>query len=175
MSITGALAAAGYKPEKSTVGDKPILKGVYKAMLVEIKKNEPNQYGHSLSASFKVTEKFAGMDSRSQFAEFRGFFAIDEENVNSAKKGLKKLLNGLFSAGIAVNTSSDEALMESLQSLVGTAEVYITAYKKKAMKQVDGQWVENEEADAKQDFAFLTAKNAEKEAAKEIKKAGHPL
>lgn len=175
MSITGALKAAGYVPEKSTVGDKPILKGIYKAMLVEVKLNEPNQYGHSIAASFKSTEKLSGMDSRSQFPEFRGFYAIDEENAGSAKKGIKKLLNGLFSAGHNVDTSSDEALMASLQSLVGSAEVWVSAYKKRSMKQVDGEWVVNDEADAKQDFAFMTQKNAEKEAAKEVKKAGHPL
>lgn len=167
MSIAEALKASGYKPEKSTAGDKPILKGVYKAMLTDIKKNEPNQYGQSISASFKITEKLSGMDSKSQFAEFRGFYAIDPENIGSAKKGLKKLLNGLFSVGISVDTSTDEALMESLQSQVGVAEVYITAYKKKAMKQVNGEWVANEDADPKQEFTFMTQKNAENEAKKQ--------
>jgi hypothetical protein len=167
MSIVDALQASGYKPEKSTAGDKPILKGVYKAMLTEVKKNEPNQYGQSISASFKITEKLSGNDSRSQFPEFRGFFAIDEANIGSAKKGLKKLLNGLFSVGVSVDTSSDEALMASLQAQVGVAEVYITAYKKKAMKQVDGNWVANDEADPKQDFTFMTQKNAEAEAKKQ--------
>lgn len=175
MSITGALKAAGYTPEKSTIGDKPILKGVYKAMLTEVKLNEPNQYGQSISASFKITEKLSGNDSRSQFPEFRGFYAVDEANAGSAKKGIKKLLNGLFSAGHSVDTSSDEALMTSLQSLVGSAEVFVSAYKKRSMKQVDGEWVVNDEADAKQDFSYMTEKNAIKEAQKEIKKAGHPL
>lgn len=179
MNITGALKAAGYTPEKSTVGDKPILKGVYKAMLTEIKLNEPNEYGQSISASFKITEKLSGSDSFSQFPEFRGFYGVDEATAGNAKKGLKKLLNGLFSAEYSVDTSSDEALLTSLQSLVGSAEVYISAYKKKAMKNTGTKenpvWEADEEAEAKQDFAFMTKKNAEREAQKEIKKSGHPL
>lgn len=176
MGVTDILKQAGYTPEKSTVGDKPILKGVYKAMFVEGKVNEPNQYGQSYTAKFKVTECLAGTDSRSQFPEFVGFFAIDEVNANSAKKGIKKLLNGLFSVGKSVDTSSDEAMYASLDSLKGSAEVYVSGYKKKAMKQ-DGQggWVENPDADAKQDFAFLTEKNAIKEAEKIAKKASNPL
>lgn len=175
MGVTDVLKASGYVPEKSTVGDKPILKGIYKAMFVEGKVNEPNQYGQSYVAKFKVTERLSGTDSRSSFPEFVGFFAIDEANAMSAKKGIKKLLNGFCSVGKDVDTSSDEAMYAALDGLKGSVEVYVSGYKKKAMKQVDGNWVENTEADAKQDFAFLTEKNAKKEAEKDIKKAGHPL
>ena len=176
MGIADVLKAGGFTPEKSTAGDKPILKGIYKAMFVEGKVNEPNQYGQSYTAKFKIIEKLSGMDSRSSFPEFVGFYAIDEANALSAKKGIKKLINGFFSVGKTVDTSSDEALYASLDALKGSAEVYVTAYKKKAMKQDEGgNWVENTEADSKQDFAFMTEKNAKKEAEKEIKKAGHPL
>lgn len=176
MGITDILKAGGFTPEKSSVGDKPILKGVYKAMFVEGKVNEPNQYGQSYTAKFKITEKLSGTDSRSSFPEFVGFYAIDEANALSAKKGIKKLINGFFSVGKNVDTSSDEAMYASLDSLKGSAEVFISGYKKKAMKQDEGgNWVENTEADSKQDFAFLTEKNAIKEAEKQIKKDGHPL
>ena len=175
MGVTDILKAAGFKLEKSSIGDKPILKGVYKVMFVEGKVNEPNQYGQSYTAKFKVVEKLSGTDSRSQFPEFVGFFAIDEANSNSAKKGIKKLLNGFFSVGISIDISSDPAMYASFDNQKGSAELYVSGYKKRSMKQVDGEWVPNEEADAKQDFAFLTKSNAEKEAAKQIKKDGHPL
>lgn len=175
MGITDILKEGGFKPEKSTVGDKPILKGVYKVMFVEGKVNEPNQYGQSYTAKFKITERLSGSESRSTFPEFTGFFAIDEANALSAKKGIKKLINGFFSVGITLDTSSDEALYASLDAQKGSAELYVSGYKKRAMKQVDGEWVPNEDADAKQDFAFLTEKNAHKEAEKQIKKDGHPL
>lgn len=176
MSITGALKNAGYTPEKSTAGDKPILVGVYKALFVDWKNQEDKGYGESIRADFKVVEKLSGYDSRSTFPEFVGFFNTSEEKVNSKKNGLAKLLNGFFSVGKGVDTSTDEALTESLNGLKGSAEVYIKGYKKNPRKQDEsGNWVENPDGDVKQDFTFMTQKNAEKEAAKEIKKAGHPL
>lgn len=179
MGITDILKAGGFKAEKSTAGDRPILKGVYKVMFVEGKVNEPNQYGQSYTAKFKVVEKLSGTDSRSTFPEFVGFFAIDEANALSAKKGIKKLINGFFSVGITLDTSSDEALYASLDAQKGSAEVYVSGYKKRAMKNTgtkeNPEWVANEDAEAKQDFAFLTLANAQREAAKQIKKDGHPL
>ena len=176
MGVTDVMKKAGYVPEKSTVGDKPILKGVYKVMFIEGKLNEPNQYGQSYTAKFKVTERLSGIDSRSAFPEFVGFFAVDDENAMSAKKGIKKLLNGFMSVGITIKTDTDDSMYASLDEQRGSAELYVSGYKKKAMKQdASGAWVANEEADAKQDFAFMTEKNAKKEAEKEIKKAGHPL
>ncbi len=176
MGISDILKQGGFKQEKSTVGDKPILKGVYKAMFVEGKLNELNQYGQSYTAKFKVTEKLSGMDSFSQFPEFVGFFAVDEANALSAKKGIKKLLNGFFSVGINIDSSTDEALYSSLDAQKGSAIVYITGYKKSPKKKDEsGNWVANPDADDKQDFAFMTEKNAVKEASKQTKAAGHPL
>lgn len=175
MGVTDVLKAAGFKPEASTIGDKPILKGIYKALFVEGAKQEPNQYGESYMAKFKVIETLAGNDSRSSFPEFTGFFAVDEANAGNAKKGIKKLINGFFSVGKTLDLSSDAALYASLDALKGSAEVYVSGYKKRAMKQVDGEWVENTEADAKQDFSFMTESNAKKESEKIKKKQGHPL
>lgn len=175
MGVTDKLKEAGFVPSKSTVGDKPILKGVYKAMFVDGKLNEPNQYGHSYTAKFKITEKLSGMDSRSQFPEFVGFYDV-ADNATSLRKGIAKLINGFLSVGIEIKRNSDEAMYESLDSQKGSAEVYITGYKKSPRKQdASGAWVDNPDGDDKQDFAFMTKKNAEKEAAKQIKKDGHPL
>ncbi len=179
MGVTDLLKQAGFKPEKSSVGDRPILKGVYKAMFVEGKLNEPNEYGHSYAAKFKVTETLSGTDSRASFPEFVGFYGVDEANADNAKKGIKKLINGFFSVGLNVDLSSDEAMYSSFDNLKGSAEVYLSGYKKRAVKNIGTkqtpEWVENPEAEAKQDFAFMTEVNAKKEAAKQIKKAGHPL
>jgi hypothetical protein len=145
-------------------------------MFVDGKVNEPNQYGQSYTAKFKVVEKLAGMDSFSQFPEFVGFFAIDEANAMNAKKGIKKLINGFCSVGITLDTSSDEAMYASFDAQKGSAILFVSGYKKKAMKQDEGgNWIENTEADAKQDFCFMTLKNAEREAEKLKKKQGHPL
>lgn len=176
MGITDVLKGAGYTPEKSTAGDKPVLKGIYKCLFVDFKNDPEGKFGAQLMAKFQIVEKLSGMDSRSTFPQFTGYYKTDSEGATSKRNGIAKLLNGFFSVGKSVDTSSDEALIESLSSLKGSAEVYISAYKKNPRKQDDtGAWVDNPDGDVKQDFTFMTQKNAEREAAKEIKKAGHPL
>lgn len=176
MGISDLLKASGYQPEKSSVGDKPILKGIYKCMFADWKVQEDKGYGESIRADFKVTEKLCGSDTYSQFPEFVGFFNTSAEKIGSKKNGLAKLLNGFFSVGISIDSSTDEALAESLNNKKGSAEVYIKGYKKEPkMKDANGEWVDNPDASPRQDFCFLTEKNAKKEAEKEIKKAGHPL
>ena len=179
MGVTDVLKQAGFKPEKSTVGDKPILKGIYKVMFVDGEVGKENEYGQSYIAKFKITEKLSGNDSRSTFPEFVGFFGIDEATAMNPKKGIKKLINGFCSVGININVESDEAMYEAFNSQKGSAELFVSGYKKRAVKNIgtkeNPEWVENPDADAKQDFAFMTEKNAKKEADKQIKKDGHPL
>jgi len=174
MSISEALKAAGYKQEVSTIGDKPILEGVYKSMFIDFKNEPDGKFGPQLMAEFKITERMSGSESRSTFSEFRDYYKTDGENASSKSGGLAKLLNGFFSVGVKVDTTSDESLMDSLNSLKGSAEVYIKAYKKQKMKKV-GEEFEEVEGEYKQGFTFMTEKNATKEAEKQIKKAGHPL
>lgn len=176
MGITDALKAAGYTPEKSTAGDKPILNGVYKAVLVAVEHQEDKGYGESIRADFKITETLAGNDSRSTFPEFKGYFNTSPDKINSKRNGLAKLLNGFFSVGVSIDRTTDETLLESLKSNIGSTEVYVKGYKEKPRKEnSDGTWSENEEADFKQKFTFMTKSNAEKEAAKIQKANGHPL
>lgn len=175
MSITGTLKSAGYVPQKSTAGDKPILKGVYRCQMVEWKDMPDAKFGPQVAASFKVVETLAGMDSKSAFPEFKGYFKTDAEKINSKRDGLAKLLNGFFSVGQNIDSSSDEAFKESMDRQVGTTDVYIKGYEKKPRKQVGQEWVDDPDGELKQDFTFMTEKNAMKEAEKMKKKAGHPL
>ena len=174
MSIVEALKGAGYKQEVSTIGDKPILEGVYKSMFVDFKNEPDGKFGSQLMAEFKITERLAGSESRSTFSEFRDYYKTDGEGAGSKSSGIAKLLNGFFSVGVKVDTTSDDSLIESLTNLKGTAEVFIKAYKKQKMKKVGDEYIEVE-GEYKQGFTFMTEKNALKEAEKQIKKAGHPL
>ena len=172
MGVSDILKGAGFKQEKSTEGDRPVLKGVYKALFVEGKLGEANQYGHSYIAKFKIVETLNGKESKAAFPEFTGFYDIAEKAADK-KKGIAKLLNGLFSVGLNVDSSTDEALYESLDALKGSAEVYIKGFEKKPRKQdEEGNWIDNPEGVIKQDFSFMTEVNAKKEA---TKKNGHPL
>ena len=61
MGIADALKS--YVPEKSTVGEKPTLKGVYKVSLFDVAYMEDKGYGESIYAQFKVIETISGDQS----------------------------------------------------------------------------------------------------------------
>lgn len=181
MGISDKLKAAGYSEKVSTAGDRPIMVGVYRALFVDYK-DEPNgQYGSQLMAKFKAVEKLSGTDinPKSAFPEFTEYYKTDDKGILSKRNGLAKLLDGFFSVGLNVDRSSEDKLIESLDGLKGSAEVYIKAYAKDAQVNVgtdaEPKWEKDATKPPKQAFLFMTAKNAEKEAKKQIKKAGHPL
>lgn len=160
MGIADALK--DYVPEKSTVGEKPVLKGVYKVSLFDVAYMEDKGYGESIYAQFKIDDDgvIAGDKTYSKFPEFKGYFNCSADKVNNKNNGLKKLLDGLFSVGVDVDKSSDEALMANLASLKGTT-MYINAWRgKKQKKADDGTWAEDPEGGSVQKFVFMTEKNA---------------
>lgn len=165
MNVTDALKAAGYKPEKSTIGDKFIFTGVYRCSFFDCAAMEDKGYGPSTYAQFKVQETLAGDESSSKFPEFKGYFDMGK-NIASKRKGLAKLLNGFFSVGIDIDTND---VIASLTSHKG-ADVFIKAYKQEPRKNIGSEaapeWVADEDGEMKQGWTFLTAANAEKEAAK---------
>lgn len=151
MGIADALK--DYVPEKSTVGEKPVLKGVYKVSLYDVAYMEDKGYGESIYVQFKIDDDgvIAGDKTYSKFPEFKEYYD---------QKKMKKLLDGLFSVGIDVDRSSDEALLAALQSLKGTT-MYINAWRgKKQKKKDDGTWEADPEGGSVQKFVFMTEKNA---------------
>ena len=158
MGIADALK--DYVPEKSTVGEKPTLKGVYRVSLFDVAYMEDKGYGESIYAQFKVIDTISGDTSNAKFPEFKGYFNCSPEKVNNKSNGLKKLLDGLFSVGVEVDKSSDSALLESLTNAKGTT-MYINAWKgKKQKKNEDGTWSEDEDGGSVQKFSFMTEKLA---------------
>lgn len=163
MNVTESLKAAGWKPEKSTVGDKFIFTGVYKATLFDVAAMEDKGYGPSIYAQFKIQEVLSGDESFSKFPEFKGYFNTAPDKISNKRSGLVKLLNGLFSVGVEVKTDD---VLASLTEAKGTM-VYISAYKQEPRKQVDGEWIDDPEGEVKQAFAFMTEAAAQKRAAKD--------
>lgn len=177
-SITGALKDAGFVAEKSTVGDKVILVGIYKCLFVDWKDEPEGKFGPQLMAKFQITTKLSGMDSRATFPQFTDYYKTDAANVANKRRGLGKLIDGFLSVGITIDHSTDELLFASLESQKGSAEVFIKASVKEPIKEEpkgSGNWVPNPDGEDKQAFSFLTEKNAVKLSTKEIAKAGHPL
>ena len=159
MSITDALK--DYVPEKSTVGERPIYKGVYKVSFFDVAYMADNGYGDSIYAQFKIDEDgvLSGDKTFSKFPEFKPYFGCSPEKINNKKSGLAKLLDGFFSVGVDVDKSSDEKLMESLTSLKGTT-MYINAWKAKKQKKDGDNWIEDPDGGSVQKFVFMTEKNA---------------
>lgn len=170
MSFIDAMKEAGFKPELSTAGGKMILKGTYKASFYDWAKMEDKGFGESIYAQFKITETLEGRDSNSKFPEFKGYFSLADDKVASKKSGLAKLINGFFSVGVSIDWSSEEALAESLNNAKGT-EVFISAWSKQPMKKEGDEWVEDDTKEPRQDFTFLTEKNA----LKKVKKTPAPF
>lgn len=172
MGLVDNLKAAGFKAEKSTIGDKLIYEGVYKASLFDVKQAEDKGYGTSIYAAFKIQETLAGTNSNSQYPEFKDYFSTAPDKIASKRKGLAKLINGLFSVGVEINTTDDASLLADLEARKGTV-VFIKGYKQEPRRknEATGQWEENPDGDVKQGFTFMTEKNA----LKEVKKQDAPF
>jgi len=164
MNIIDRLKAAGYTPELSKSGEMPIFEGTYKATLIEISSIPDNGYGESILAKFQATECLEG-DEYGLGKKFSDFYSTSDENISNNRKGLAKLLNGLFSVGIEV-----DGTVESLERQLGSAEVFINAYKKQKMQKDESSatgWSKIE-GEFKQAFTFMTEKNALKESKKQL-------
>lgn len=190
MSFTKAMKEAGYEPKASTAGDKTIYNGIYKLALVEFK-NEPDgkwddgQPKPQVVAKFKILPdggRLAGTDVyKSDYPDVSGYYSTSEKDAANRKKGIAKLIDGLLSVGVSVSKEDDDATIEAIKQIVGSAEVYMKLFPDWKNVQVDGEWKKKKKDEEGIDIApfqghsFLTAKNAEKMAKAMIAKAGHPL
>lgn len=128
MGIIDSLKANGFVPEKSTEGEFKALVGIYKVQFVKAEQRPANDKGPAqIQAEFKVIETIDGAASYSKFNEFRKYLAIEGDNVADKKKGIVWLINALFTAGYEVDKTSDEAMLTSIHSALGT-ELYVKAY-----------------------------------------------
>lgn len=165
MSLVDALKASGFKAEKSSEGDFQPFDGVYATQFVKADIMPANEKGgKQLLVGFKITETLAGKESFSKFNEFKKYLNLEGELATDKKKGVPFIINALFTAGVEVDKTSDEALLESIQGALGTT-VYLRAYGFKP-----------EDADkAYQIFIVMKEDKAIKKAQEIKKKQGHPL
>lgn len=120
MSLSEALKASGFKAEANTDGEWQPYKGTYevewKALRKEIdKKNGDAEY---LLAELDIVTTLEGDQKRdSQYADFSRRVYLDGDK---AQDKMKKLINDVFTfAGIDPDMTSDEAMLASLQKVVG--------------------------------------------------------
>lgn len=165
MSLVDALKQSGFKPEKSTEGEFQPFEGVYVTQFVKADdKPADDKGGRCLVVEFKIVEVLAGKESFSKFNEFRKYLALEGDEATDKKKGIPWIINALFTAGVEVSGETDEALIESIQSALGTS-VYVRAYGFKP-----------EDSDKTfQVFVVMKEDKAIKKADEIKKKQGHPL
>lgn len=162
MSLVDALKSAGFKPEKSTEGEFQPFDGVYNTSFVKADVIPANEKGgKQLLVGFKISETLAGKESFSKFNEFKKYLNLEGELATDKKKGIPWIINALFTAGVEVSGDTDEALIESIQSALGTS-VYVRAY---GFKPEDAE-------KSYQMFIVMNEKAAQKKAGEIKKKSG---
>ena len=128
MDITSALRDSGFKPEASTDREWKPLKGRYATNWVTLRPETDDKGQKYYQAEWKVTETLDGATPNpSKYPEFkRRYYMVDGER-SSAQDNLKALLNATFTAGVELDTSSDEALETSFANVIGV-RCYIRAW-----------------------------------------------
>jgi len=123
VSIAAALQKSGYKAQK--LDGRKAYKGVYKTQLVvaevrdeDFQKNKVEPFLH---CEWKIVETLAGMNSTSQYNEFKKNLFLEEANIGDKKKGLAWLLNAFFTTGVTVEVDDDdEKTIQNIKDLLGT-------------------------------------------------------
>ena len=128
MSLVDMLKQSGFKPEKNTEGEFPPFEGVYVTQFSGCKEFPANDKGgKQLLVEFKITETLAGRETKSKFAEFKKYLALEGDKATDKKKGIPFIINSLFTAGVEVSGETDEELISNIQGAMG-ATCYIRAY-----------------------------------------------
>ena len=165
MSLVDMLKQSGFKPEKNTEGEFPPFDGVYVTQFSGCKECPANEKGgKQLLVEFKTTETLAGRESKSKFAEFKKYLALEGDKATDKKKGVPFIINALFTSGVEVSGDTDEQLIENIQGALGTT-CYIRAY---GFKPEDSE-------KAYQMFSIMKEKEAIKKAEQIKKKSGKQI
>jgi len=149
MGIVDALKASGFKPEASTDGEYKPLKGTYKAQIVALRPeiDRKNNNAKYYQFNLKPIEVIEG-DGFGERTEFRKRYYVDGDK---AAENLKELLNALFTAGIELDTSSDEAMEADFGKAINQV-AFIRTW----------GWTPEGKENAVQMFTFVKEKVAEK-------------
>lgn len=125
MGLVDQLKSAGFKPEANTDGEFKPLKGTYKASVVALRpeKDTKNKDAKFYLLELKPQEALEG-DAFGDKMTFRKRYYMDGDK---AADNLKDMLNALFTAGIELDTASDEALEASFEKAINKT-VYLRAW-----------------------------------------------
>ena len=116
MNITDSLKADGWKPSASTDGEFKPLAGTYACEIMVLRPEVDKKNGDAKYYQLEVKPKelIAGDEFGEKFT-FRKRFYVDGEK---AAENLKEMLNLLFTAGIELDTTSDEVMEADFGSAI---------------------------------------------------------
>lgn len=170
MGLTEGLKQEGWTPTPNQDGVFEILKGHYRTSLQVLRPEAATEKREKrIAMQLFVEEVLEGthVDLTVPMEKRRRFFS----QYPYTAEGLKKLLNDLFTAGIVLETTSDEALEASFIQAIGKP-MYVRAWGWTPAQQRDGTPIPESEREARQQFVIKTQVAAEKDVAKGTKKKG---
>jgi len=150
MSVTDFLK--GFTPEINEDGSGfDILEGVYatKVNYLRPEKNKDGAYDR-YRAEYEVTEVIKGNGNPGRKL-WSTYYKDNEASI-------KKLVSDFFTAGITLDTSSDEAFEASFENAIGK-KVYVRGWGWTPSKKMDGSAIAKEDQVAKQSFIVKSEKD----------------
>lgn len=125
MSVLKALAEIGFKPTANEDGLFKALKGTYEANIITLRKevDEKNGNANYYLLELKPITVIEGDTFGDRFT-FKRRCYIDGEK---AQENLKRLLNDLFTCGVELNTTSEEAMEADFGKAIGV-KAYVRAW-----------------------------------------------
>ncbi len=117
MGIVDSLVGAGWKPEENSDGEFKPLVGTYEVEVVTLRPeiDQKNSNAKYYQFELKPLSVLDG-DAFGEKFSFRKRYYVDGDK---AQENLKKLLNDLFTLGVTLDTTSDEAMEASFVKAIG--------------------------------------------------------
>lgn len=159
MGIVDSLKASGWKPTANEDGEFKPLKGTYACSIMTLRpeKDEKNGNAKFYQLELKPVEVLEGDEFGEKFT-FRKRVYVDGEK---ATKNLQDLLDDLFTAGIELDTASDEAMEASFEKAIGHT-AYVRAWGWTPDKDIKGNVVPEADRKSRQMWVVQKAGVAEK-------------
>jgi hypothetical protein len=159
MGVIDALKAGGWKPTPNEDGDFRPLKGTYLCNIVTLRPEQDEKNGNAKFYQFelKPQEVLEG-DEFGEKMTFRRRVYVDGPK---AEKNLGNLLDDLFTAGIELDTASDEAMEASFERAIGQT-AYVRAWGWTPDKDVQGNAIPEADRKSFQQWVIQKSNVAEK-------------
>jgi hypothetical protein len=159
MGVVDSLKAGGWKPTANEDGEFKPLKGTYACAIITLRPEVDEKNGNAkyYQLELKPAEVLEGDEFGEKFT-FRKRVYYDGEK---AAKNVGDLLDDLFTAGVELDTTSDEAMEASFEKAIGQT-AYVRAWGWKPTKDMKGNDIPEADQKARQMWVIQQASVAKK-------------